>query len=116
MSQTFCGSAAYASPEIVGGIDYFPKKADVWSMGIILIIMLYGQMPFSDSNMRKLREDQQSRRMNVDQNITKALSPECKEVIFACLTPDVDYRPSIDDIYNMKWLEKRAQKNADRHF
>lgn len=114
-SSTFCGSAAYAPPEIVGGIPYLPKKADVWSMGVILTIMLYGAMPFGDSNMMKLREDQKRRIMNVDPEITRQLSAECRDVLYSCLTPDVDIRPDIDQIYNMKWLEKRVQKNAERH-
>lgn len=111
MSSTFCGSAAYAPPEIVGGIPYHPKKADVWSMGIILAIMLFAAMPFGDSNMKKLREDQKARRMNVDGEVFKKLSPECKDVLSACLTPDVDLRPDVEKIYNMQWLAKRVLKS-----
>lgn len=116
LSSTFCGSAAYAPPEICGGIPYIPKKADIWSMGVILTIMLYGAMPFSDSNMKKLRDDQRNRRMQIDPEITKTLSNECRDMMYACLTPDVDLRPSIETVYNMRWLEKRVQKNIDRRF
>jgi len=38
-SETFCGSYAYAAPEILVGQPYIPQMSDVWSMGIILYVM-----------------------------------------------------------------------------
>ena len=39
-SRTFCGSYAYAPPEILTGIPYLAHRADVWSMGIVLYVMV----------------------------------------------------------------------------
>ncbi|XP_057651926.1 testis-specific serine/threonine-protein kinase 3-like [Diorhabda carinulata] len=58
MSNTFCGSAAYAAPEILQGKPYDPKKYDIWALGCILYIMVMGQMPFDDSNILEMVEDQ----------------------------------------------------------
>jgi len=51
MSQTFCGSKAYAAPEILQGRTYDPMKADVWALGVILYIFITGKMPFDETKV-----------------------------------------------------------------
>lgn len=53
-SETFCGSYAYASPEILKGIPYQPNQSDVWSIGVVLYAMVFGRLPFDDTNFSTL--------------------------------------------------------------
>lgn len=55
LSSTFCGSLAYASPEILSKSPYNPFASDVWAVGVILYAFVYGRLPFDDSSPVRLR-------------------------------------------------------------
>lgn len=50
LQRTRCGSTHYAAPEIISQAPYDAKKADVWSLGIVLFALLTGRFPFDDSD------------------------------------------------------------------
>lgn len=50
LSETFCGSLSYASPEILKGLPYAPKVSDMWAFGVMVFTMLNKAMPFDDTH------------------------------------------------------------------
>ncbi|XP_054016639.1 testis-specific serine/threonine-protein kinase 3-like [Hylaeus anthracinus] len=100
MSETFCGSYAYASPEILKGVPYLPQSSDVWSMGVVLYAMVYGRLPFDDTNYSQLLKQVQSR---VTFPKEPNVSDTCRSLISRILVPQ-RIRLQIDSIRNDVWL------------
>lgn len=106
LSSTFCGSMAYAAPEILLNQPYNPKVADVWSLGVLLFIMLFAVMPFDDTSYQQLIVAQQSRSYCVVPNTEMRLSRACKCVFRALLEPELNSRANLNDVLRSKWLKK----------
>ncbi|ESP02903.1 hypothetical protein LOTGIDRAFT_110662 [Lottia gigantea] len=112
MSRTFCGSAAYAAPEILQGITYHIPLHDIWSMGVILYIMVCASMPFDDSNIKRMIRDQLERKVGFSKS--KKVSPECKDLIYKILEVNVKKRYNIPSILHHQWLKDDSVKSSER--
>lgn len=54
--RTSCGSPYYVAPEVLKRRDYDGQKADVWSSGILLYLMLLRRYPFDAASHELLQE------------------------------------------------------------
>lgn len=109
LSRTFCGSYAYAPPEILMGIPYEPEKADIWSMGVILFTMLFGKLPFDDANYKNLMK-QVKNRVKFPQN--PPVPNDCKCLLLDIFTT-ADKRAGIQDIQKDVWFRKVRPTSKD---
>jgi len=54
--RTSCGSPYYVAPEVLKRKDYDGQKADIWSSGILLYLMLLRRYPFDAASHELLQE------------------------------------------------------------
>ncbi|KAK8550568.1 hypothetical protein V6N13_119086 [Hibiscus sabdariffa] len=100
--HTRCGTPAYVAPEVLRKKGYDGSKADIWSCGVILYVLLAGFLPFRDENV-----------MNMYRKIFKAefefppwFSTESKRLISKLLTADPERRITIPAIMRVPWFRK----------
>ncbi|CAG9766237.1 unnamed protein product [Ceutorhynchus assimilis] len=100
LSQTFCGSYAYASPEVLRGIPYQPQYSDVWSMGVVLFAMTFGRLPYDDSSYKELIKQVSSKVVFPKE---PSVSMNCKSLINKILAP-LKTRIRIGQIKQEPWF------------
>ncbi|CAA3031020.1 CBL-interacting serine threonine- kinase 25-like [Olea europaea subsp. europaea] len=100
--HTQCGTPAYVAPEVLRKKGYDGAKADIWSCGVILYVLLAGFLPFQDENV-----------MNMYRKVFKAefefppwFSYEAKRLISRLLVADPERRISIQGIMRFPWFCK----------
>ncbi|XP_029895460.1 testis-specific serine/threonine-protein kinase 3 [Aquila chrysaetos chrysaetos] len=101
LSWTFCGSTAYAAPEVLQGVPHDSRKGDVWSMGVILYVLLCARLPFDDTDIPNMLHQQQ-KRVSVPRHLE--ISKECQNLLKMLLEPDMMLRPSIEGVSRHPWL------------
>lgn len=95
--DVFVGTIDYAAPEVLSGDPYEGKPQDIWAIGILLYTIIFKENPFY--NIDEILEG--DLKFGGDYN---DVSQDCMDLIMKILNRTVRDRPTIDDIYNDKWL------------
>jgi len=96
LRSTFCGTPAFASPEIILGIKYTGPQVDVWSTGVVLYLMVTGKYPFE--NVGEVLTSSYAEPANI--------SHECRDLIKSLLVVDPTKRASLKQVMQHPWYTK----------
>ncbi|RUS22513.1 kinase-like domain-containing protein [Endogone sp. FLAS-F59071] len=91
----FNGTVCFASPEILTGALYRAEPAEIWSLGILLYTILYGEGPFDDYTQVITTPFR---------NPCVISSPECTHLLTRMLNKHPDQRATIEEVSQHPWL------------
>lgn len=96
-----CGTPAYIAPEIVRELGYKGYPVDIWSAGVCLYAMLYGNVPFKANQMGDLNK------MILDATIEykDTVSEEARDLMQRMLQKNPNKRLTALESLNHKWFE-----------
>ncbi|XP_068653595.1 CBL-interacting serine/threonine-protein kinase 6-like [Aristolochia californica] len=100
--HTTCGTPAYVAPEVIGKKGYDGAKADLWSCGVILFVLLAGFLPFQDDNIVAMYK----KIYRGDFKCPPWLSPESRRLITKLLDPNPNTRITISKLMETPWFKK----------
>jgi serine/threonine protein kinase len=102
VAGTFCGTPYYLAPELWKRQRY-SKKADVWSLGILLYEMMALKRPFAGQGMKALMETVLK---GTIAPLPEQYSPELRDVCMALLVPDPNKRLSLAELFQRPYIVK----------
>lgn len=107
LSETYCGTASYSSPELLQRKPYNMRKADVWSLGVILFTLVNGNTPFDETSLGRLIYDQLHGNFHFNEPLWSLLTENCKHLLLNILEYDASKRiSSLDSILKSEWLNE----------
>ncbi len=108
--STVCGTRGYMAPEVLNGRDYDPAKADAWSVGVLLFIMLSGNPPMrfahtSDWWFRAIYCNRFDRFWQAHERLNPGIfNVESKDILSKLLVPDPDKRATVAEVLGHHWV------------
>lgn len=99
--HTACGTPNYVAPEVINDTGYDGAKADLWSCGVILFVLLAGYLPFDDSNLATLY-----RKISAAEfTCPPWMSFSAKKLITRILDPNPMTRITIPELLEDDWFK-----------
>lgn len=99
--KTPCGSPFYAPPEILNSQPYDGKKADMWSLGIVLFTMATGSLPWTQLSQTHLFKQIRE----ADITIPTSLSISCQNLLKKLLVQDPSKRPTCEEVLQSQFFQ-----------
>jgi serine/threonine protein kinase len=106
--RTPCGSPYYIAPELLTQAEYDGRKADIWSLGVVLFELMTGGIPWTARTERELMAQVKAGAYRVP-----AWVPEpARDLIHRMMERNVELRYDIGDVLASEWVSGSAAASA----
>lgn len=102
------GTTDYMAPEVFRGI--YDEKCDLWSCGVVLYLMVSGNLPFPSPNDEVAERAICEGKYTFPRNLFVNISNDCKDLISRLLLKNPSSRLSASEALNHKWLTIAEEK------
>jgi len=101
----FVGTIPYIAPEIITGQEYGSLSQDIYSLGVLLHLLIYGDLPAIS-----LKKEDNSP-LHLPQYTIKGnyCSEEVRHLIRWMLQKSPSARPTLNEIFNHDWIKEKTQ-------
>ncbi|KFO10968.1 PAS domain-containing serine/threonine-protein kinase, partial [Balearica regulorum gibbericeps] len=93
---TFCGTIEYCSPEVLSGKPYHGPELEMWSLGVTLYTLVFGENPFCEL------EEAMAALLNPPRPVSKGLM----DLIAGLLHPVPEQRTTLATLVKDCWLKQ----------
>ena len=96
------GSCYYIAPEVLN--KKYNEKCDIWSCGVILYILLSGNVPFNGRDEREITQKIKLGKFDLNRKPFDNISEEAKDLIKQCLEMNVNKRINAKEAMEHPWF------------
>ena len=100
--SSFVGTPDYVAPEVLQG--RYGHKCDMWSVGVIMYVMLSGQLPFSASSVNAVFARILSGDFSTQSEVWGSISQQAINLLQKMLVVDPNKRLSAEEALNHCWF------------
>jgi serine/threonine protein kinase len=105
LMRDFCGSQCYMAPECHRKMAYDGKKADIWSLGVMLCVIATGEFPWPVTEKHAMVHHI----LKGDYTIPEVMSDECRSLVNGMLQMDPNRRIGMREILTHPFLKRAEQ-------
>jgi len=110
LCATECGTRSYMAPEVMSRQSYDGAKADIWSSGVVLFIMLAGNPPFAQAGgndwwFTAIRHSRYDKFWMAHLRSAPDFPKLAQEFLNRIFVADSANRASIDELWQHPWLQ-----------
>ena len=102
--EFFCGTLYYMPPEIINKQKYIPFYSDIWSLGVLLYTMIFGNFPFRANKEEELFELINEGKLTFPVGIE--VSDKVRKLLSKIIVIKPTKRISLEEMLNDPWFQK----------